>query len=160
MSDTLIQVNETTMPIRIAVTAGPDRGLRCPLVERELLLIGRGDQCGLQLSDPSASRVHCRILLSDGRITLEDVGSRWGVLINGATPQGSLLQVSDRLTIGNSELRLEYDNAAEETMPPRGQVVPSSEQEQRGHAVRPTNAGAPFAQAPPTSLAAPSLTGS
>lgn len=59
--------------IRVTVTAGPDRGRRCPLVEQELLLIGRGEQCGLQLTDPSVSRVHCRLLLSEGRITLEDV---------------------------------------------------------------------------------------
>jgi hypothetical protein len=145
--------------IRVTVTAGPDRGLRCPLVERELLLIGRGDQCGLQLSDPSVSRVHCRLLLTEGRITLEDVGSRWGVLINGVAAQGTQLQIADRLGIGDSELRLEYDNASEETMAPRGQPTANSAPPQNGHAAEPARPAPPPVQAP-ASFASPSLTGS
>jgi len=146
--------------IRVTVTAGPDRGLRCPLVEQELLLIGRGDQCGLQLTDPSVSRVHCRLLLSEGRITLEDVGSRWGVLVNGAAAQGSALQIADRLRIGDSELKLEYDNASEETLAPRGQPITSSVPERNGHAAEPARPLAQPVPAPAASFATPSLTGS
>ncbi len=144
--------------IRVTVTAGPDRGLRCPLVERELLLVGRGEQCGLQLTDPSVSRVHCRLLLSDGRITLEDVGSRWGVLINGTAAQGNQLQIADRLGIGDSELKLEYDNAIEETMAPRGQPVANIAPERNGPAAESVRPDAPPVHAP-ASFTVPSLTG-
>ncbi|MEJ7595145.1 MAG: FHA domain-containing serine/threonine-protein kinase [Planctomycetaceae bacterium] len=70
------------------------------------VLIGRGDQCDLQLNDPAASRVHCRIIAKDGKVTLTDVGSRWGTQVNGQQVAQCDLVVGDRITIGETVLRL------------------------------------------------------
>jgi len=46
------------------------------------IFIGRGDTCDVQLQDPSASRVHCRVVVIDGRVKLYDAGSSWGTFVN------------------------------------------------------------------------------
>ena len=70
------------------------------------VLIGRGDQCDLQLNDPAASRVHCRIITKDGKVTLTDVGSRWGTQVNGQQVEQCDLIKGDQITIGETVLRL------------------------------------------------------
>ena len=77
-----------------------------PLPAGELILIGRGEQCDVQLEDPSASRVHCRLLSRGGKVTLTDAGSRWGTFVNGARVTECELQPGDEITIGETTLRL------------------------------------------------------
>ncbi len=103
---------------RLTVTTGPDAGQRVPLSEQEMLLIGRGEACGLRLADPSASRVHCRIILAGGKVLLEDAGSRWGTLVNGTPAETKELKAGDCIVIGDTELRLDVDAPAAETIAP------------------------------------------
>jgi CheY-like chemotaxis protein len=46
-------------------------------------VIGRDTDCDLRLLDPSISRRHCRLDWQDGRLTIEDLGSRNGTLVDG-----------------------------------------------------------------------------
>ncbi|MCA9053646.1 MAG: FHA domain-containing protein [Planctomycetaceae bacterium] len=77
-----------------------------PLPSGELILVGRGEQCDLRLADPSASRVHCRLLSRDGKVILTDAGSRWGTFVNGERVTDCELQTGDEITIGETTLRL------------------------------------------------------
>lgn len=70
------------------------------------VLIGRGDSCGVQLKDPSASRVHCRVIAHDGRVKLYDAGSRWGTFVNGQRVTECDLQPGDRIKVGETTLQL------------------------------------------------------
>lgn len=106
------------MPFHLTINDGPGPARSIPLNEREAVLIGRGDACGVRLTDPSASRVHCRILLADGKVLLEDAGSRWGTLVNGAPVETRELKPGDRIVIGDTELRLEVDAPAATTIAP------------------------------------------
>jgi serine/threonine protein kinase len=106
------------MPLLLTIQSGPDAGIQCPLPDRETLLIGRGDACGLKLSDHSVSRIHCRLTLSDNRLLLEDAGSRWGTLVNGEAVETRELQPGDRITIGDTELRVEREGQIVTTMVP------------------------------------------
>lgn len=67
-------------------------------------VIGRSSDAGLQLKHPEISRRHCRITCAAGALpTVEDLGSRWGTKINGATLAANTpapLQPGDRLHIG------------------------------------------------------------
>jgi len=84
------------------------------------VLIGRGDQCDLQLNDPAASRVHCRIIAKDGKVTLTDVGSRWGTQVNGQQVAQCDLVVGDQITIGETVLRLVVEgHSGQTTLAPR-----------------------------------------
>lgn len=110
----------------------PEAGTRVPLAEQATLLVGRGADCGLRLSDPGASRVHCRIVVAADKVIIEDAGSRWGTLVNGARVESRELRPGDEILIGDTTLVLELDvpRAAtampfreRETLPPR--PVPS-----------------------------------
>lgn len=109
------------MNYHLAITTGPDCGRQVEVPSSETLLIGRGDTCGLRLEDPSVSRVHCRIAATNGRLYIEDAGSRWGTLVNGDRIATKELQPGDRIGIGDTELRLDVDSPAVLTLPPRWQ---------------------------------------
>jgi hypothetical protein len=111
---------ERDMNFRLTIIAGHDAGRRYELVEREMLLIGRGDDCGVRLSDPSISRVHLRITNSGGHVMLEDAGSRWGTRVNGSPTDNRELASGDCIEIGDTQLRLEADSAYATTLAPVG----------------------------------------
>jgi len=70
------------------------------------IFIGRGDTCDVQLQDPSASRVHCRVVVIDGRVKLYDAGSRWGTFVNEQRISECDLRPGDRIRIGETSLIL------------------------------------------------------
>jgi serine/threonine protein kinase len=100
------------------VIGGPNNVPRRPLTDHAVLVIGRGEDCDLQLNDPSVSRVHARITLLDGRVYLEDAGSRWGTLVNGIPTDSRELSPGDRVEIGDTQLRLETDSPLVTTIAP------------------------------------------
>ena len=69
-------------------------------------LIGRGESCHLKLDDPSASRVHCRVIAHDGGAMLYDAGSRWGTFVNGKRVYECNLKPGDRIKVGESTLQM------------------------------------------------------
>jgi hypothetical protein len=87
------------------------------------VVIGRGDTCDVQLKDPSASRVHCRVIAHAGRVTLYDAGSRWGTFVNDRRITKCDLKPGDRVRIGETILRLEVQSDAHHTtLAPRSQL--------------------------------------
>lgn len=81
-------------------------------------LIGRSPECQLSLDDPLVSRAHAALVVSGDAITLEDLGSRNGVRVNGRRIQGvTRIANADRITIGSQEMRLVADQ------PPAQQTV-------------------------------------
>ncbi len=79
------------------------------------ILIGRGDTCDVQLQDPSASRVHCRVIAQDGRVKLYDAGSRWGTFVNEQRIAECDLRPGDKVRVGESILRLKLMPSADHT---------------------------------------------
>lgn len=92
---------------RLIVLAGPDCGRDLALPLSGDVLIGRAPDCRLQLTDPSVSRRQCRIVVDDASVRLEDLGSKWGVLVNGRKQERCRLEPGDRLLLGDTEIRLE-----------------------------------------------------
>ena len=78
------------------------------------VLIGRDQSCHIQLQDPSASRVHCRVIEHDGRVTLYDAGSRWGTFVNGQRVTECDLRLGDQIQIGETTLQLSQHEAPTE----------------------------------------------
>jgi hypothetical protein len=69
--------------------------------------IGRSTECHLVLDDPSVSRLHATIHNEDGRLTVEDRGSRNGVVVNGTRISGrQVLGDGDRISFGQQSLRV------------------------------------------------------
>jgi predicted component of type VI protein secretion system len=69
--------------------------------------VGRNATCQLSLDDPLVSRRHALLAVTDDRVTIEDLQSRNGVLVNGKRIAARVdLQVGDRILIGAQELTL------------------------------------------------------
>jgi hypothetical protein len=69
--------------------------------------LGRSAECQLSLDDPLVSRRHALLVVTSDTVTIEDLGSRNGVLVNGEPVRGrSELADGDRILIGSQELTL------------------------------------------------------
>jgi hypothetical protein len=72
-----------------------------------IFVIGRGDRCNLSLDDALVSRRHARLVVSRDDVTIEDLGSRNGVVVEGQLVLGTVtLRPGDRVTLGTQELLL------------------------------------------------------
>jgi hypothetical protein len=68
-------------------------------------VIGRSSTCNLALDDALVSRRHAVLEVRSGAVHVEDLGSRNGVLVNGARIEGTRkLSHLDRVTIGANDL--------------------------------------------------------
>jgi hypothetical protein len=71
---------------------------------RGATVIGRSLECNLTIEDPLVSREHARIMIDDGGETVEDMGSRNGVRVNGVQIKGPTpLHDGDRVRIGTQD---------------------------------------------------------
>ncbi len=92
--------------LHVAVAPGPPHAGPVSL-GTEVVQIGREvGPGGLQLADPSVSRVHARIELDRAidEHVLSDLGSRNGVFVNGARARSQLLRAGDVVRLGESVL--------------------------------------------------------
>jgi hypothetical protein len=68
-------------------------------------VIGRSADAQLSVDDPLVSRRHARFSVSDNEMYIEDLGSRNGVLLNGAPVVGRLRCThGDRVSVGSQEI--------------------------------------------------------
>jgi hypothetical protein len=70
-------------------------------------IVGRGDGCQLILDDPLVSRRHACFVVDEREITVKDLGSTNGVLVNGVrVDELQIIVPGDQITIGrhNAEL--------------------------------------------------------
>jgi pSer/pThr/pTyr-binding forkhead associated (FHA) protein len=66
-------------------------------IDRDNMIIGRGEDCDIVLPSRQVSRNHARIRRSGGRHILEDLGSKNGTFINGPSLSSySLLTLARR----------------------------------------------------------------
>jgi type II secretory pathway predicted ATPase ExeA len=73
---------------------------------RSRILIGRAQDCELNLNSKFVSRHHAFILRTEGRIVIEDLHSSNGVFINSRKVGRSELRPGDTVAIGDFRLRL------------------------------------------------------
>jgi pSer/pThr/pTyr-binding forkhead associated (FHA) protein len=70
-------------------------------------VIGRAETCQLALDDPLVSRNHAALVVTSDTVTVEDLGSRNGVKVNGERVEGrQKLVLGDVLAIGVREFKL------------------------------------------------------
>ncbi len=82
-------------------------------------VVGRSSSCNLSLDDGLVSRRHALLRVTPESLTVQDLGSRNGISVNGKRAEGPVrLKHLDRITIGNQELIV-----LEETPPTAAQTV-------------------------------------
>lgn len=96
----------------LVIEAGPDTGRRLtvpPAGGR----IGRSSQNDIELTDPSVSRFQCRVFFKpDGLLWVADLGSTNETLLNGAGVLEARLKPGDVLEMGETRIRVSYDQQA------------------------------------------------
>lgn len=82
-------------------------GVRHPLVPPGLV-IGRGSEADLRINDPGVSRRHALITVAGSAeapvISIEDLGSTNGILVDGIRVQQGKLRDGSRVEIGNTRM--------------------------------------------------------
>ena len=87
-------------------------------------LVGRSSECNLALDDALVSRKHARFEVSAKGVTVEDLGSRNGVLVNGKHARGkAVVRHLDRVGIGSHEMILVELGRAENGRSPTSELL-------------------------------------
>lgn len=97
----------TVTAIRRASLVLEVNGIRHPLSSPGFTL-GRGTDADLRVNDPGISRLHARINVAgsaeDPHITIEDMGSTNGVIVDGHRVQSATLRDGSRIELGHTRM--------------------------------------------------------
>ena len=92
------------MDVILKVLEGAKTGTKIA-VKKDEFLIGRSQKCHLCAGSSSVSRQHCAIMRKDAVVSIKDLGSRNGTLVNGEKISGEVeLSSGDELGIGTLKL--------------------------------------------------------
>jgi predicted component of type VI protein secretion system len=97
------------MEVRLIVDVGGRSGHTFRMRAQEMI-VGRKKGCGLRIPSAAVSREHCRLQYSEGILTVEDLGSINGTVLNGEpVAQRSTVHPGDHLTVGPVTFSVEYE---------------------------------------------------
>jgi type III secretion system YscD/HrpQ family protein len=106
----------------LKVLTGPNTGAEFPLEEGRSYTIGTDThECDVIFHDLSVSRKHAQLKLSkEGQLTITDLNSRNGVLVDGQTIEGERnIQGNNLISLGTSTFTVvDYENASETLISP------------------------------------------
>ncbi|MDQ3068877.1 MAG: FHA domain-containing protein [Acidobacteriota bacterium] len=76
-------------------------------------IAGRDEACGVRLDEPSVSRRHARFIVSADTVTVEDLESTNGTLVNGKRARAATaLHAGDTIKIGGVKARFDAPHAS------------------------------------------------
>jgi pSer/pThr/pTyr-binding forkhead associated (FHA) protein len=75
-------------------------------IVKDLLVVGRKDDCDLRLDHKSVSKLHCVIVKTDGLLLLRDLGSTNGTRVNGQRVRRAALLPNDQVSIASCKFRV------------------------------------------------------
>lgn len=94
------------MPIVLVIKEKGD--VHSVLLTTTPIVLGRSSSSDVKISDEKVSGKHLALKLnSQGRVMMKDLETTNGTLLNGAHVKEGYLMISDKLTIGDIELRLD-----------------------------------------------------
>ncbi|MHC4981933.1 MAG: FHA domain-containing protein [Planctomycetota bacterium] len=101
-------------------------------VTNSVTLVGRGEDCDLQVPLANISRKHCKIRLGGDGLSVDDLESSNGTFVNNQRVISSPLKAGDRLVVGPVVFTVQIDGTPEEIKPvkTRGQVAGEAGQDQ------------------------------
>jgi predicted component of type VI protein secretion system len=91
-------------PQLVALTEGPNI-----LLDKPILLLGRHQECDIQLGSRKVSRRHCCLAQVHDYLVVRDLGSTNGIRINGVRVLEGSLRAGDELTIGNQRYKVQWN---------------------------------------------------
>src|SRR5215831_8818801 len=97
------------MDVRLVVEEGARHGHTFRMHAPQMI-VGRKKGCGLRIPSASVSREHCRLQLIEGILTVEDLGSVNGTLLNGElVAERQTVRPGDQLKVGPVTFVVEYE---------------------------------------------------
>ncbi|HEY1188716.1 MAG TPA: FHA domain-containing protein [Gemmata sp.] len=101
------------MKVSLVVASGAHEGRVVPLAGAQFL-IGRDQQCNLRPASPAISKLHCAVLIRDGKVSVKDFGSTNGTLVNGQLIQATEVVVADgaSLQVGPLDFTVRIEKTA------------------------------------------------
>ena len=97
------------MNVKLVVVQGKPEGKEIPLRTHKFL-IGRGTECHLRPNSELVSRHHCLLIIGENGVSLRDLGSTNGTLVNGQRTEGDvLIYHEDLIQVGPLGFRIVMD---------------------------------------------------
>jgi predicted component of type VI protein secretion system len=87
----------------VALCEGPNI-----LLDKPIMLIGRHQECDIQIPSRKVSRRHCYIAQVDDHLVVRDLCSTNGIRLNGVRVNEGQLKAGDELIIGNYRYQIAY----------------------------------------------------
>jgi predicted component of type VI protein secretion system len=75
-------------------------------ITKDLVVVGRKEECDVRLDHKSVSKMHCVIVKTDGLLLLRDLGSTNGTRVNGQRVRRAALLPNDQVSIANYKFRV------------------------------------------------------
>lgn len=75
-------------------------------IVKDMVLVGRKDDCDLSLDHKSVSKMHCILVKTDGLLLVRDLGSTNGTRVNGQRVRRAALLPNDQLHIAGMRFRV------------------------------------------------------
>ncbi len=111
------------MDVILKVLEGAKTGTKIA-VKKDEFLIGRSQQCHLCVGSSSVSRQHCKITRKEATVSIQDLGSRNGTLVNGEKITGETeLSSGDELGVGTLKLLLTISHGINNLKRPKVETV-------------------------------------
>src|SRR2546423_14475004 len=85
-------------------------------IDKDLILIGRDEDCDVRLDHKSVSKIHCVIVKTDGLLLLRDLGSTNGTRVNGQRVRRAALLPNDTLAGANPKFIVKFGIGPEEEL--------------------------------------------
>jgi two-component system response regulator HydG len=111
---TIVAAREPEGPLlaaryRLTVIRGPDAPKQFVVdgLQPLRLLVGQSPTCGLQLTDPRASRRHLALDATGNGLRMTDLGSKNGTWVNGLRTLDAFLVGTETIELGDSAVRVE-----------------------------------------------------
>ena len=91
----------------------PSDGGNPIIFEKDMILVGRNEECELRLDHKSISKLHCILVKTDGLILVRDLGSTNGTRVNGQRVRRAALLPNDHFSVANFKYRVQFGGEAE-----------------------------------------------
>ena len=75
-------------------------------IVKDVVVVGRKEECDLRLEHKSVSKMHCVLVKTDGLLLLRDLGSTTGTRVNGTRVRRAALLHNDQVSIAHYKFRV------------------------------------------------------
>lgn len=97
------------------------------MIQHDKTLIGRGEDCALQIPLLGVSRRHCELMKGDQELTVRDLASSNGTYVNNQRVNEKELKAGDRLSVGPVIFTVQIDGEPSQIRPVKGKARKAAE---------------------------------